>query len=274
MPQANSDHSCARWTVEVVHDSQVLPLVQRTIEDEPEPTVSARDLHAFLRVGRDFATWIKDRIEEYRFREGADFVRFDPPDLGNQKGRGGNRRGIEYALSLGMAKELSMVERNDRGREARRYFIACEMRLRDELKRPAVDPLVALSDPIVLRALLLQSSERLLTAEAKLEAIANAPAALSPPEDRLYTVEEAADHLGMSPVDLWAEMVRLGWVWKSHRRQGIPIAEIAREEAIARGVVLPIFSGTADARRNPSGARVRVALTASGLHRLIAVHAH
>lgn len=275
MSQANLDLNAARWSVEVVHDSQALPLVQRTIEDDPEPTVSARDLHAFLRVGRDFSNWIKDRIQEYGFRDGADFITsigLSSPNSASAKAR--PQRVTEYHLSLGTAKELSMVERNDRGREARRYFIACEQRLRDELKRPPADPLVALSDPTILRALLLQSSDRLVNAEAKLAAIANAPPALSPPEDRLYTVEEAAAHLGMSPAYLWDELVRLEWVWKSYRRHGMPVAEIAREEAIARGVVLPIFSATDDNRRNPSGARVRVALTANGLHRLIAVHAH
>lgn len=104
--------------------------------------VNARDLHTFLEVGRDFSTWIKDRIDQYGFIDGIDYVFFpkfsektknsfknDSPNLGNQKIRGGDRRSKEYALSLDMAKELSMVENNEQGRIARRYFIECEKRL-------------------------------------------------------------------------------------------------------------------------------------------------
>ena len=103
--------------------------------------VDARELHTFLEVGRDFSTWIKDRIDQYGFIEGIDYVvakfgenilngtEFDSPNLGNQKQRGGDRRSKEYALSLDTAKELSMVENNEQGRIARRYFIECEKRL-------------------------------------------------------------------------------------------------------------------------------------------------
>lgn len=105
-------------------------------------TVNARELHQFLEVGRDFSTWIKGRIEQYGFIGDVDYVVFpalgegvsDSPIRGNQSsGRGGDRRSIEYHISLDMAKELAMVENNDQGRKARRYFIECERRL----KQPA-----------------------------------------------------------------------------------------------------------------------------------------
>lgn len=91
-------------------------------------TVSARALHLFLRVGKDFSTWIKDRIEQYGFVEGVDFVMFDAAPQNGGAGNRGVRK--EYAITIDMAKELSMVERNEMGRAARRYFIECERQLR------------------------------------------------------------------------------------------------------------------------------------------------
>ncbi|WP_112068364.1 antA/AntB antirepressor family protein [Herbaspirillum rubrisubalbicans] len=91
-------------------------------------TVNARDLHEFLQVGKDFSTWIKDRIVKYGFVLDQDFTleTNDSPVSGNQKGRGGDRRSVQYHLSLDMAKELAMVERNEKGKQARLYFIECE----------------------------------------------------------------------------------------------------------------------------------------------------
>lgn len=89
-----------------------------------QQTVNARELHEFLEVGKDFSNWIKDRIEKYGFIEDLDFVKIDSPKLANQ--RGGDRRSIEYHISLSMAKELCMVERNEKGKQARQYFIECE----------------------------------------------------------------------------------------------------------------------------------------------------
>ncbi len=108
---------------------QLLPIRQ----DGEEFMVNARDLHAFLGVGKDFSTWIKDRIAKFGFIEGQDYVCvecFDSPFSGNQSGRGGDRRSKDYHLTLDMAKELAMIERTPQGKAARQYFIACEKELR------------------------------------------------------------------------------------------------------------------------------------------------
>ena len=84
--------------------------------------VNARDLHSFLESKRDFSTWIKDRIKSYDFIEGVDFQSFTEIV---EREIGATKR-IECALSISMAKELSMIENNERGRQARKYFIACE----------------------------------------------------------------------------------------------------------------------------------------------------
>lgn len=82
-------------------------------------TANARELHAFLQSGDHFASWIQDRIAQYEFIEGMDFVTYSE---NAEKGR--PRK--EYAITLDMAKEMAMVERNAKGKQARQYFIECE----------------------------------------------------------------------------------------------------------------------------------------------------
>lgn len=89
---------------------------------------SARELHTFLGSKQDFSDWIKKRIEKYEFVENQDYVRF------HKKKEANNATSIEYAITIDMAKELSMVEGNAKGKLARQYFIACEKRLKEIVK--------------------------------------------------------------------------------------------------------------------------------------------
>ena len=109
--------------------TELFTLVNRPVAGQAQQTVNARELHAFLENRDMFANWIKDRIEQYGFVENQDFVRY----LENSKKPLGGRPSMEYALSLDMAKELSMVERNAKGKQARQYFIDCEKRLSGSL---------------------------------------------------------------------------------------------------------------------------------------------
>src|SRR3546814_1658259 len=77
-----------------------------------------------MEIGKDFSTWFKDRVSQYDFTENVDFVLL--PNSGEYSGRGQPPK--EYAISLDMAKELAMVERNEKGKQVRRYFIECERR--------------------------------------------------------------------------------------------------------------------------------------------------
>lgn len=85
--------------------------------------ILARDLHFFIDAKRQFANWINERIENYDFIENQDYI----IELVYTKGR--PRK--EYYITLDMAKELCMVENNEKGRQARRYFIECEKRLKN-----------------------------------------------------------------------------------------------------------------------------------------------
>jgi phage anti-repressor protein len=129
-------------------ENQIIPITTVRFQSGSNQSANARDLHTFLQVGRDFPTWFKARVEEYGFVEEQDFIKFDSPKLGNQNGKGGDRRSIEYYVTLDMAKELAMVEKNDQGKKARRYFIEVEKQWKAMAALPApmsCDPFVKVS---------------------------------------------------------------------------------------------------------------------------------
>ena len=87
--------------------------------------VSARDLHKGLGIGKDFTTWVKDMIS-YGFEENIDYIVFTE----NGENPKGGRPKKQYIMKLDMAKEVCMIQRNNKGREFRKYFIDCEKRLK------------------------------------------------------------------------------------------------------------------------------------------------
>ena len=89
--------------------------------------VSGRELHEFLEVGRDFTTWMKKMIG-YGFNEHADF------EVYTQSGENptGGRPSVDYIMSIEMAKEICMIQRTEKGKQARQYFIECERRLKGQ----------------------------------------------------------------------------------------------------------------------------------------------
>ena len=118
----------------------VIPTFMGELAGHVQPLVDGRDLHAHLEVGRDYTTWIKQRIEQYGFIEGEDFS--CSPNRGSRENQtlsgrfgnllaGSNRR--DHHLSLEMSKELALVENNARGRQIRRALIAMEREVRERL---------------------------------------------------------------------------------------------------------------------------------------------
>ena len=107
--------------------NELITLQPQTINGATVETVSARELHAFLESKQDFSTWIKNRVEQYDFVENQDFIKLHKKMELSKTGQ----MGIDYHITLDMAKELAMVERNEKGKQARRYFIECERKLRE-----------------------------------------------------------------------------------------------------------------------------------------------
>lgn len=90
--------------------------------DNPErPTVSGRELHEFLEVTTRYNDWF-NRMTEYGFTEGEDYYSF----LSNRSDGLAGKPRTDHQLTIPMAKELCMIQRNERGKQARQYFLAVE----------------------------------------------------------------------------------------------------------------------------------------------------
>ena len=101
-----------------IQNQELIKISETEINGIKVQTVNARDLHSFLESKQDFSTWIKNRIEKYDFIENQDFIVFHKKMENPQ----GGRPMLEYAITLDMAKELSMVERNEQGHLAVKYI--------------------------------------------------------------------------------------------------------------------------------------------------------
>ncbi|HFI0326788.1 TPA: phage antirepressor KilAC domain-containing protein [Streptococcus suis] len=126
-------------------------IINVSVNDNQEPVVSGRQLHEALEVKTPYSMWF-DRMVEYGFTENQDFL------LNNfvkQTGRGGHNK-VDHIIKLDMAKEIAMIQRSDRGKQVRQYFIQIEK----DFNSP---------EKIMARALLL-ADKKVHQLEAKIEA--------------------------------------------------------------------------------------------------------
>ncbi|WP_020603273.1 antA/AntB antirepressor family protein [Spirosoma spitsbergense] len=139
-------------------------LIKVSTNGQGSEVVSARELYDFLEVKSKFADWIKNRIIKYGFLEDEDYV-----PLSKNLESGGKE--FDYALTLDMAKQLSMVERNEKGKQARLYFIECEKALRQSA------PVISTTEQVLLQLvsqsnqILASQSEMLLSLRADVDSI-------------------------------------------------------------------------------------------------------
>lgn len=106
-------------------------LIKITTNEEGKQLVSARELHEFLGLQKRFSAWIEQYIKEdneYMFINGEDFTSVLSSTVVNN---GANRELQDYAITISMAKEISMVTKNEKGKEARKYFIKMEKKAKN-----------------------------------------------------------------------------------------------------------------------------------------------
>lgn len=157
-------------------------LIRIATNEQGLQVASARDLHEFLEVRTKFTDWMKSRIEKYGFIEGEDIT------LLSENSDKVGRPEHDYALTLDTAKELAMVEGNDKGKQARRYFIECEKRLRNIVTVPAnyLDALKALVQS--------EEQKQLLATRAQQ---AESTVAILTHVNKTYTATELAKEAGL-----------------------------------------------------------------------------
>lgn len=126
-------------------------LIKVKVNEHHEPVMSARELHEFLEVATPYHIWFP-RMAEYGFEENEDFA---VTNIFVHNSNGGRQTQIDHLVKIDMAKEISMIQRSDKGKQARRYFIQIEK----EWNSP---------EKVMARALQI-ANKRLETLEAKIE---------------------------------------------------------------------------------------------------------
>lgn len=148
--------------------SQLVPVEEKIFGTTSQQCVSAFNLHSFLKSKQLFANWIQNRIKKYGFVENESYL---INLLNRSDGKPGRGR-IDYLITIGMAKELCMVENNEKGQQARKYFISCEKKL-DKAKEAILD---LAKDPIIgmrmaqlkMEEQIKEQNDRLSLVEAKI----------------------------------------------------------------------------------------------------------
>lgn len=180
--------------------SQIIPLVN----NDGIQAVLGRDLHDFLEVKERYTQWIARHIEKYSFSEGQDFIR----DFGKSTG---GRPLENHVLSMDMAKELAMLQGNEKGKQARQYFIECEKKAR----APKING--AELTRLELIQIALNAEEERLALEAKNKELA--------PKADAY--ESFIDTTGKYPVGAVAKMLGMGQnkLFRELRNRGVLISK-------------------------------------------------
>lgn len=189
----------------------LITLNQATIDGAIQQAVNARELYAFLESKQEFSNWIKRRIEDYSFVEGKDF-------LTNLSKTPNGRPRLEYALSLDMAKELSMLERSEKGKQARQYFIQCEKRAKLSALPDFTNPIAAARAWADEREKNAQAAALIQEQTARLATAGPKAAALDLLSDRTGTqnITLTAKELKTKRNDLIALLREIGWIYRTY----------------------------------------------------------
>lgn len=139
-------------------------LIPINTNEKNEPCVSGRTLHEFLGVETPYTQWF-DRMTEYGFAESIDFGVINI-FVNDDTAFGGQRKLTDHVISLDMAKELAMIQRTEKGKQARQYFIAIEKEYNSPEKLMARALHIADLELKTVRAQLQEQAPKVLFADA------------------------------------------------------------------------------------------------------------
>lgn len=235
---------------------ELIPLTER----EGAQAVMGRDLHAFLEVRAHYKDWFP-RMVEYGFTAGQDFS-------SKMSGSTGGRPRQDHIISLDMAKEIAMIQRTEKGKQARQYFIEVEKRHRQ-------------AQPVMTGKELMAAA--LIEADATIQELEQRNTELAPKAqswDHLaapggdYAVAAAAKVLSRDPNiqvgrnQLFARMHELGWIfrtqgkrahWEAYQGKGINTGRLVHK------LSSPFFNERTEEWEQPAPT---IRITPKGLHEL------
>lgn len=187
------------------------PLIPLTSTADGIQAVIGRDLHQFLEIQSNYTTWIARLIEKYGFIAGQDYL--SKNGMVERQGRGSVEQ-VDHILTLDMAKEVSMVQNNEKGRQARRYFIECERRAKEA---------PALSGKQLIAAALLEAQSTMQELETTVKAQATQLEVAAPKVTYHDTYVAESDQLSFRTVASTLDMgekalrnllIEKGWIYK------------------------------------------------------------
>ena len=184
--------------------------------ESDRPTVLARDLHEFLEVETPFNKWFS-RMCEYGFTDGADFQTFLSESTGG-------RPATDAQITIDMAKEICMLQRNEKGKQARQYFLQLEK---------------AWNDPDMIMARALKFAEgKLRLAEAKISGLQSELDVAQPKADFYDTfvspnkctgLRDTAKELGISERKFVNFLIDEKYLYRTPTKQLRPYAKKSNE---------------------------------------------
>lgn len=122
--------SLARKPITVFYFTHMNELIKVSRNENEQQVVSARELYEFLEIKEHFTQWI-ERMFEYGFSESIDYQAVKN-FVTHSNGVGGTYK-TDYVLTLDTSKEIAMLQRSEKGKQARQYFIECEKKLKEQV---------------------------------------------------------------------------------------------------------------------------------------------
>jgi anti-repressor protein len=237
--------------------NELISISNSTINGQSVNTVNARNLHAFLEVGKDFSTWIKVQIERARLVENRDYLVF------TQKGENpnGGRPSLDYFLTIDAAKHVAMMSGTEKGFEVRDYFIECEHRAKSisqPFRLPATfaEALRALADESEKTAAL---QKQIDITQPKAEALDRIALA-----DGNHCITNSAKILQARPKDVFSLLQAKQWIYRRMGGKGW----VAYQDKIQQGLLTHKVTTVTDIHTGYDKVIEHVLVTPKGLAKL------